>query len=258
MESTGMITDNIVIDLEPIDTGPVKGPGEDQAQLMTFRGKHNKVQLGKPKVSDYFADLREAGNQPPKDTAQLVAAGYSIISVRPTLTLLPDRDCIFTDVDFSIELVGTYADGCSAAERPLVYDVRPAEIIEELPFTHTAKTIQEIGGEAGSAAGKLIAKLTRENAIQDKGSYYVRRVYGYGTGFYTTGWRLRATSASALEGDVKGLEVIVQVAPETTLSGRFRIAAEIAVKTAPDRWLTRSFGPRYETPALDVVYSLHL
>jgi hypothetical protein len=256
MDKSGEITDSVVIELEPIDPGPLKGPGEDQAQLLTFRGKRNKVQLGKPKVSDYLTDLRDAGNQPPKELAKLAAAGYSILSIRPALTLLPDWGCLFTDVDFSIEFFGTLVDGQRALERPLACDVRPVELMVELPFTHTAKTIQEIGGEAGAAAGKLIAKLTRENAIQDKGSYYLRRIYGYGTGFYTSGWRLRTTAASALEGDIKELEVIVQVPKGAKLSGRFRVAAEIAVETTSDRWLTRSFGPRHENPPLDVVYPL--
>jgi hypothetical protein len=248
-----MSTEGTIVDLEPIGQDALKGPGEDQAERV-FRGKRNRVLLGQPQTTDYLAELLKAGSLPSEDLAQLAAARYSILRVQPALTLLPDRDCVFTDADFSIELIGTLADGTAAAERPLARDVRPSEIREELRFTHTEKTSQEIGGEAGRSAGKLIARLARENSIEDEGSRYIRRLYGYGTRFYTPGWRLRATDASSLEGDIKNLEIIVQVPPDATLSGRFRIAATIAIQTAPGRWLPGPFAPH---PAvLDTTYPL--
>ncbi len=257
-DSTETTAGSIEIELEPIDAAEVKGPGEDQAQLLTFRRKKNKVLLGKPRVSDYISELGTASNGASTDLVKLAAAGYSILRVRLTLSLLPDRGCIFTDAEFNIELIGTHVTGGHPAERPLAYAVRPSEIVDELPFTHSEKTIQEIGGEAGLSAGKLIAKLTKERAFQEKGNYYLRRVYGYGTNFSEVGWRLQATRASDLAGDITDLEVIVQVPKETVLSGRFSVAAEIAVETTPDRWLTRAFGPRRAAPALDVIYPLHI
>jgi len=251
-----MTSDSTYIDLVPIELTPVKGPGEDQAELLTFLRKRNRVRLGAPRVSDYLADLRATAETVPEDLIELLSAGYAIRRIRPTLTLLPDQGCIFTDVDFSIELIGNEPTGQQSQEKPLAYEVRPAEIVESIPFTHSEKTTQELSGEAGTAAGKLIAKVAKENAVEDKGSYSLRRVYSYGANFYEAGWRFRASTTVALEGDMTGLEVIVQVPPRSTLSGRFRIAAEMAVETAPDRWLTRSFGPRRGDPALDVVYPL--
>ena len=145
-----------------------------------------------------------------------------------------------------------------AAERPLAYAVHPPEIVDKLPFTYSEKMVREIGGEAGAAAGKLIAKLTKENAFLVEGNYYVRRVYGYGTNFSQVGWRLQATHASELAGDITNLELIAQVPMETSLAGKFSIAAQIAVQTGPDRWLTRAFGPRRESQSLEVTYPLNI
>jgi hypothetical protein len=248
---------DIYVDLEPVDQNGVKGPGEDQAELTTFLGKHNRIRLGAPRVSDYLTELNVAGTAIPGDLAKLSAAGYLILRVCPTLTLLPDRGCVFRDIDFSIELIGTAAAGKQISERPLAYEVRPAEISEKIPYTHSTKTKQEVSGEAGGSAGKLIAKIARENEIENKGVYSLRRMYSYGANFYEAGWRIQASGTEALAGDITGLEVIVQVPPYATLSGRFRISAEIAVETAPDRWLTRSFGPRPGNPALEAIYSLN-
>lgn len=253
-----MDLDDICIDLEPMDQGPVKGPGEDQAELATFLGKHNRIRLGAPRVSNYLMELKAAGTAIPGDLAKLSAAGYSIVRVRPTLTLLPDQGCMFRDVEFSIELIGTAAAGEQVSERPLVYEVRPAEITERIPYTRSTKTTREVSGEAGGAAGKLFAKIAKENEVENKGVYSLRRMYGYGANFYEAGWRLQAGATEALAGDITGLEIIVQVPPHATLSGHFRIAATIAVETAPDRWLTRSFGPRPGNPALEAIYPLSI
>lgn len=165
-----MTTDYVEIELEPIGRGAIKGPGEDEAQVLTFRKKKNRVLLGKPWVTDYMAELVAGGDPVPPDLGKLAASGYSVLRVRPTLSLLPDRGCIFTEIEFNIQLIGKDTAGNISLEKPLAYAVRPSEIIDNLPFTHSEKTTQEIGGEAGIAAGKLIAKLTTENAFQERGT----------------------------------------------------------------------------------------
>ncbi|AOR30023.1 hypothetical protein BFF78_02085 [Streptomyces fodineus] len=244
------------IDLEPLDGAPIKGPGEDQAHLPTFLGRTNRVRLGRPRVADHLAELRAAGDVP-GELERHVRTGGSVLAVRPTLTLLPASGCVFVDVDFALELIATPVQAGQTVGRPLAYAVRPDRVVEEVPVTHTAKTVQEIGGEAGAGLGKLIAKITQENAFEEKGKRYTSRIYGYGVNFYEVGWRLRATTAADLAGDITGLEVVVQVPTGATLAGRFRVAAEIAIQAGPDRWLTRTFGPRRTQPTLDVVYDLH-
>jgi hypothetical protein len=247
---------SLEIELEPIDPGQVKGPGEDQAHVSTFLGKCNRVRLGRPRVGDYLAELRAVGAALPEELTRLIAEGGSVLVVRPTITLLPDRGCVFTDVDFTIELIADPVVPGAWVERPLAYAVRPERDREELPLTHTGKRGEEISAETGTSLGKLTAKITRENAYEDRGGYYTDRVYGHGTGFYVLGWHLRATRAAALTGDRTDLEAVVQVPAGATLSGRFGIAAEIAVEAAPDRWLTRAFGPRRTNLVLEAVYAL--
>ncbi len=70
------------------------------------------------------------------------------------------------------------------------------------------------------------------------------------------GWRLQATMDHELAGDVRDLEFVAQVPAGAALVGRFHIAAEIAIHTTADRWLTASFGPRRQGPALEVTYPL--
>jgi hypothetical protein len=260
------VSENAVdIELAVIGFEPDKGPGEDQAELRTLLGKRNVVRLGAPRYGDYLAELRGRGSSVPAELEQRIREGYGFQRVCPTLTLLPDRDCEFIAAELSVELLtsaaaanGTSAAGAVASRpaRPIAYDVKPAEVLEELPYSLRSGNTYELGGEAGAGFGKLLAKVTAENAVERKGVRVVRRLYGYGVNFSEVGWRLQATVDHELAGDVRDLEFVAQVPAGTALVGRFHIAAEIAIHTTADRWLTASFGPRRQGPVLEVTYPL--
>jgi hypothetical protein len=129
-------------------------------------------------------------------------------------------------------------------------------VLEELPYILRSADTFGLGGEAGAGFGKLLAKVTAENAVERNGVRVVRRMYGYGVNFSEVGWRLQATMDHELAGDVRDLEFVAQVPAGAALVGRFHLAAEIAVHTAADRWLTASFGPRRQGPVLEVTYPL--
>jgi hypothetical protein len=253
------------VELAVIGLEPDKGPGEDQAELRSFLGKRNVVRLGAPQYGDYLAELRGSGSELPAELRQRSREGYGFQRVRPTLTLLPDRDCAFVAAELSVELLtapaaaeGSPAVGAAASRppRPIVYEVKPAEVLEELPYSLRSANTYELGGEAGAGFGKLLAKMTAENAVERNGVRVVRRMYGYGVNFSEVGWRLQATVDHELAGDVRDLEFVAQVPATAALVGRFHIAAEIAVHTTTDRWLTASFGPRQQGPVLEVTYPL--
>jgi hypothetical protein len=253
------------IELAVIGYEPDKGPGEDQAELRTFLGKRNVVRLGAPRHGDYLAELRARGSGLPAELKQRNREGYGFQRVRPTLTLLPDRGCVFIAAELSVELLtssagvdASPADGTAASRpaRPIAYDVKPAEVLEELPYSLRSGNTYELGGEAGAGFGKLLAKVTAENAVERNGVRVVRRMYGYGVNFSEVGWRLQATMDHELAGDVRDLEFVAQVPDGEALVGRFHIAAEIAIHTSADRWLTASFGPRRQGPVLEVIYPL--
>jgi hypothetical protein len=251
------VNDDLVdVELVPIGLEEAdKGPGEDQAVLRTFRGKRNVIRLGAPRWADYLTELRAQTTTLPQEVAQRTREGYGFQRVRPTITLLPDRDCAFVAAELSVELHATSTSGQEVG-RPIAYDVQPVEVVEELPYSARSGTNVEVGGEAGAAFGKLLAKITTENSLERNGVRVIRRLYGYGINFSEVGWRLQATADHQLAGDVRDLEFVAQVPPGGTLIGRFFIAADIAVRTSADRWLTAGFSPRQRGPVLEATYTL--
>ncbi|MEU6593680.1 hypothetical protein ABZ923_31455 [Streptomyces sp. NPDC046881] len=259
-----MSEDTVDVELAVIGFEPDKGPGEDQAETRTFLGKRNVVRLGAPRYGNYLAELRGRGAAVPTELKQRSREGYGLQYVRPTLTLLPDRGCAFIAAELSVELLtsppSAHGPGVAAAAgsraRPIAYDVRPRELMEEFPYSRHSGTKYELGGEGGAELGKLIAKVTAENSVERNGVRVVRRLYSYGVNFSEVGWRMQATVDHELAGDVHDLEFIAQVPVGTALVGKFHIAADIAINTTADRWLTASFGPRSPGPVLEVAYPL--
>jgi hypothetical protein len=244
-----------IIDLAPItaDGGTVKAPGEDQSDLTTVLGKRNRVRLGAPRYGDYVAELLAESSTLPREIEQLVQQGYDLHRVRPSVTLLPDRDCVFVAAELSLELLTPdRTDEGHGGGPPIAYEVRPTVVLHEMPYSRTSTE----GHEVSSGIGKLLAKVTAENVEERNGVSYVQRVTGHGVNHSEVGWRLLATPDQELLGDVLGLEVIVQIPAGARLAGQFRITADIAVRTGLDKWLTRHFGPRPGAPVLEVVYPL--
>ncbi|MGC4817153.1 hypothetical protein [Micromonospora sp. DT63] len=243
------------VELVPIEPDGAKGPGEDQAEMRTFLGRRNVIRLGAPRYDDYLAEVLAESSALPKELERRRAEGYGFQLVRPTITLLPDRDCVFVAAELSLELWAAPLTQ-TAMSRPTAYDVQPTEVVEELPYSLYTGHSYEVGGEADAGIGKLIAKMAAENSLERNGVRVVRRLYGYGINFSEVGWRLQATTNHPLEGDVRDLTLVAQLPPGTALLGRFHVAAEIAVRTSADRWLTASFGPRRRGPVLEVTYPL--
>jgi hypothetical protein len=115
---------------------------------------------------------------------------------------------------------------------------------------------REVGGEAGAAFGKLLAKITTERSLERNGVRVIQRLYSYGLNYSEVGWRMQATANHQLAGDVRDLEFVAQIPPGGSLTGRFFIAADIAVRTTADRWLTAGFSPRRRGPVLQPTYPL--
>lgn len=239
------------IELTPVDVLPNKGPGDDQGAIETLLGKKNRVRLGAPRSNDWLVELNGAV---PDEVRREVEKGYAFRRVSPSMTLLPDRGCIFLAVELSVELLSDPSEN----GKPLAYQVTPREVLYSASFKESATKRIELGGEGQIGVAKLLTKFVDENSIEREGARYLRERYGYGVNFSEVGWRLLAGGKLPLEGDIDELAFVAKIPPHSELSGRFRIAAEIAVETAVDRWLTRSFGPRPESHVLDVVYPLTL
>jgi hypothetical protein len=246
--------DSTTVELAPIALGgrPVKAPGEDQADLVTVLGKRNRVRLGAPRYGDYVAELLSRSSTLPREIEDLVQQGFDLHRVRPSLTLLPDLDCVFVTAELSLELLTTprVDDGTHVAP-PIAYEVKPTVVLQEA-YNETSTTSSEFGTDIG----KLLAKVTQANVEERNGVRHIQRITGHGVKYSEVGWRLRATPDHELLGDVLGLEAIIRTPAGAQLSGQFRITADIAVKTGLDKWLTQHFGPRGNTPALSVTYPL--
>jgi hypothetical protein len=246
----------IELDLAPLDLDPRKGPGEDQAEISTMLNKRCKIRLGAPRCTDWLAEQGIL----PDEVQRKADQGYAFRRVRPSLTLLPDRGCVFLSAELSIELTtdpdvsGAVAQG--RAPKALAYDVQPHEVLHEIVEKGTTRTAFEGSNQVAAGPATLLAKVTRESTVERNGVRYLRELYGYGINFSEVGWRLQAGGRLPLAGDVTNLEFVALIPGQVELAGRFRIVAEVAIQTSVDRWLTRLFGPARDGDLLDVVYPL--
>lgn len=246
--------DAVEVELEPLDTGEDKGPGQDQAQARTVLGRTNRIRLGAPRHGDHVAELLAQSHELPADIRQRIKDGYDFRRVRPSITLLPADGCVFVAAELGIELL---ADNTPAtASYPIAYDVQPIQILEETRYKLRSAKGRELSAEAAAGLAKLVSKATSESSYERDEVHYVRRLYGYGVNFSEVGWRLQATPEHELVGDVHGLSFVAQVPTGARLSGRFHFVAEIAIHASGDRWMTRTFRPRRKNPVLDAHYPL--
>jgi hypothetical protein len=249
------VSTDIIVDLEPLAASETKRPGEDRAELATFLGRRNQIRIGAPRCEDYVAHLRGKRRPVPAEVQALIDRGYTFQRVEPSMTVLPDRQCAFISVEFSIALSAEPTQTGGAVEPAVAYHVGPPDIVESDPFSETSKTTSEIGARSDIALAKVLAKISHEDVLKRDGVRAIRRQYSYGRNFSEVGWRLRATPNHELAGDITDLEVVVRVPPNATLTGHFRLVAEIAVQAWPDRWLTATFAPLRDK-ALAAAYPL--
>ncbi|MCZ7568836.1 MAG: hypothetical protein M5U01_09645 [Ardenticatenaceae bacterium] len=249
--------DALIVDLEPIDLGEVKALGEDQGVIETFLGKRNRILLGRPRAKNYLAGLLAQSSELPAEVEAQVRKGYDFQHVITNLSLLPDRGCAFLSVDFSVELFASVpARDEPSGERPIVFDVRPRQVVRELKYRQSTRQGYEAGGGIQGGLGTLSAKVSQEHAYEQDGVWYVKELYSYGLNFSEAGWRMSAHPDWMLSGDVSDLELVVQYPQGARLQGRFHVAAEVAVEVALDRWLTAAFGPHRADPVIQTIYPL--
>ncbi len=245
----------VEIDLTPIGVDPQKGPGEDEGVLSTARGRRNRIRLGAPRYRNYIETLMASSATLPRDVETEVKNGYDFHEVAPTLTLLPDRDCSFVAVEFGIELSAAAEDG-TAADPVTTWEIDPREVVRELAYHESSSSEIRVGGDAGVPAAKLLAELTKEHSYERDGVHYIRDCYGYGLNFFELGWRFQASVDHELAGDIDDLRFVAKVPRSARLSGRFHVAAEIAIHARVDGWLTRPHAPSRGQPVLEARYQL--
>ena len=242
------------VGLQPLDVDAiVKAPGEDEAVVQTFLGKQNRILLGKPRFGKYVKKEMEVLGRLSQDQNFAVASDCELQQVATNLILLPDTNCTFLSVDFSIELMQEH-DKQEQLDPPIVHAIVPDQVVREVDYKVTKKTGAEVGGEITGGLAKVMAKFTQEDTVEKNGVRMIKEILGYGVNFSEGGWRFRANAENELVGDTGMLQLLVEMRKGAQLQGRFRVVAEVAVEFAVDRWLTGAFAPRDEV--LDVSYSL--
>ena len=245
----------VEIELTPIGLDQQKGLGDDEAVLLTARGRRNRIRFGAPRYRNYIESLMATSGTVPRDIDAERKNGYDFHEVAPTLTLLPDRDCSFVAVEFGIELSAAAEDGTECGP-VTTWEIDPREVVRELAYHERSSSEIKVGGNAGVPAAKLLAELTKEHSYERDGVHYVRDCYGYGLNFFELGWRFQASVDHELAGDIDDLRFVAKVPRGAKLSGRFHVAAEIAIHARVDGWLTRPHVPSRDQPVLKARYQL--
>jgi hypothetical protein len=206
-----------------------------ESEWVTLRGKRNRIAIGSPvctpeTIASDGSLLIEA------DSAAYGAARPQFYRISFSLTLVPDVDCRFRNVDTILDL------GTPGEKGPLPLFVR----LKPSKRTATRAVKQKFADNAKLAVKENVLKLIgAELGSKMETEVQFERVdvhmASFGAGTRSAGWRLHIAEGRDIPLATEELHALVAVPPGQIGQLRFRVAAQIDVQTAVDRVLTRLF-----------------
>jgi hypothetical protein len=167
------------------------------------------------------------------DLAAPAYRGADFYRISFALTLVPDVDCEFRNVDAVMDL----RSGTSNGGLPTFVRLKPMQ------QTSTRAVKIKSSNKAKLSVGDTILKIgSAELGSEAERETEFERVdvqlAGFGAGTRSAGWRLRLVDSRDIPLSTEELHALVAVPKREP---RFRVAAQINIKTAVDRVLTQLF-----------------
>ena len=111
----------------------VKGSDVGEAEIISFRGKKNRVAVGMPYSENLVSRLVEENEEIPSDIKRM-CDNYDFHTVNLSCSFLPDPACRFNWARFGVELGARTESGETHMERPIAYDMFPDEVLSEIKY----------------------------------------------------------------------------------------------------------------------------
>jgi hypothetical protein len=206
-----------------------------ETDWVTLRGKHNRLAIGSP-FCEKVQSLKGRGLLTDEHLRAFPLTGHDFYQLSLSLTLVPDTACLFRSVDFVMEL----ASAAGQNNLPIFARLEPREEVSKeavkLSSSDSAKlgvkdnTFELVTAELGSSSN---AERQFEKIQVHLGSFGVNTRSG--------GWRYKLTKSKEIPLSSNGLKALVVVPKGEGGQINFKVAAQIEIKTAVDRILTKLF-----------------
>lgn len=211
----------------------------------TLRGKHNRIAIGSP-LCEAVKSVTKGGLLTKENLHHFPLSDHEFYQLSLALTLVPDVECQFRSVDFLMDLAGIPGQ----KRLPVFARLEPQKEVSKealkLSTTDSAKL-----GVKDNAFQLVTAELGGSKSVEKEFEKIHVELASFGTSTRSAGWRYKLTESKEIPLNSADLKALVIVPQGRGGKINFRVTAQIEVKTAIDRILTKLFlrEPRAGTSA---------
>lgn len=219
----------------------MKSKDMGEGEIIGVRDKKNKVAVGALYYENLITRFIEEKEGIPHEIKHMMA-DYDFHFVNLSCSFLPDRDCRFVWVRFSVELSAMSESGEQYEEKPIVWDMFPDEVNSEIKYRREVNFAPGLKFNFGvvNADMKLIDVKTQKEFI-----VYEPQITAYDINTSKPKWDFESTEEKEMRGNKKDLVLIVKAPKNSKVKGRFLFNAEIKCKIA--KWFPISLTMRKDT-----------
>lgn len=241
------------ITLEPIDSEVEElVKRKDVGETIDVKGKINRVTVGIPYYENLISRYIEKGEEISHEINQM-KDNYDFHFVNLSCSFLPDRDCKFAWVRFTVELTAKSESGELYEEKPIAWDMAPDEINSMISYKREVGLSPEIKLTLGivDVATEFIDFKAQKELI-----VYEPQITAYGVKTSSPIWDFESTEEKELRGNKKDLILIVKAPKNSKLKGRFSFNTEIEYKVGIRKWIPIFCSVKKDNVVINAEYDL--
>lgn len=198
-----------------------KGLQKSNAEIVNMTGRKSYVSIGKPECNN-LRDIFISKNQAVPGVFEELSSKYDFYQLVFSCSFLPDKNCSFVWARFGVELKA-YFGGKRLAEEPIVYDMYPDEVLNEITYKKEVNFDNNLKIQMGVLNNEDTIK------ISDLKEYirYEPEITAFGYRTSSVAWNFKSTSSKDICGNKRNLIIVVQTPKHSNIKGKFLVGAEI-------------------------------
>jgi len=206
-----------------------------ETDWVTLRGKHNRLAIGTP-FCEKVQSVKARGLLTNEHLRAFPVAAHDFYQLSLSLTLVPDNACLFRSVDFVMELTSTENQN----NLPLFARLEPREEISKQAVKLSSSDSAKVG--ITDTAFKLVtAELGSSSNVDNQFEKIQVNLASFGVNTRSGGWRYKLTQSKEIPLSSNDLKALIVVPKGEGGQIRFKVAAQIEIKTPVDSILTKLF-----------------
>ena len=205
------------LETEQNDNGLTKGDDTSEGFIKPFLSRQNKVAIGLPFYENLMLKIKDKEMLSHEIKQKIETHDFHFLSL--SCSFLPDSECQFTWARFEVELSAS-----PSSEKPIVWDIYPAEVITEIKQTTGIAVNPDFSFKLYNteASAKLFTINNQREFI-----VYEPQIFSFGYRRTNVAWDFNSTAAKGIWGDKRDLFLIVMVPKNNQLKGRFKVSANV-------------------------------